>query len=166
MKDEVIRRNLDRIHISAAAPLPSNHSRHSQVSLIQKKRKNLYQQIKKKSSWQTMHPIKLKFKNMFSPLWQHHKCAVSHRLIKRFQRKRYLIFFFNPIWLPNHVTYQLFLNKPVLPRLGKHFCEVSPWSVQPFWRRKFFYRFLGKSNVATKPCDLWHHMCYPFVPHE
>ena len=35
-KDEVIRRNLDRIHISAATPLPPNPSRHSQVSLIQK----------------------------------------------------------------------------------------------------------------------------------
>ena len=35
-KDEVIRRNLDRIHISAATSLPSNPSRHSQVSLIQK----------------------------------------------------------------------------------------------------------------------------------
>ena len=36
-KDEVIRRNLDRIHISAATPLPSDYpSRHSQVSLIQK----------------------------------------------------------------------------------------------------------------------------------
>ena len=35
-KDEVIRRNLDRIHISAATPLPSNPSRHSQVSIIQK----------------------------------------------------------------------------------------------------------------------------------
>ena len=35
-KDEVIRRNLDRIHISAATPLPSNPSRHSQVSLFQK----------------------------------------------------------------------------------------------------------------------------------
>ena len=32
-KDEVIRRNLDRIHISAATPLPSNLSRHSQVIL-------------------------------------------------------------------------------------------------------------------------------------
>ena len=27
-KDEVIRRNLDRIHISAATPLPSNPTRH------------------------------------------------------------------------------------------------------------------------------------------
>ena len=35
-KDEVIRRNLDRIHISAATPLPSNPSRCSQVNLIQK----------------------------------------------------------------------------------------------------------------------------------
>ena len=38
-KDEVIRRNLDRIHISAASPLPSNTSRRSQVRLIQKKKK-------------------------------------------------------------------------------------------------------------------------------
>ena len=38
-KDEVIRRNLDRIRISAAAPLPSNPSRHSQVSLIKNKQK-------------------------------------------------------------------------------------------------------------------------------
>ena len=37
-KDEVIRRNLDRIHISAATPLPTNPSRHMQ-SLIQKKKK-------------------------------------------------------------------------------------------------------------------------------
>ena len=36
-KDEVIRRNLDGIHISAATPLPSNPSRNSQVSLFQKK---------------------------------------------------------------------------------------------------------------------------------
>ena len=35
-KDEVIRRNLDRIHI-AATPPPSNPSRHSQVSPIKKK---------------------------------------------------------------------------------------------------------------------------------
>ena len=35
--DEVIRRNLDRIHISAATPLPSNPSRHRQVNLIQNK---------------------------------------------------------------------------------------------------------------------------------
>ena len=34
--DEVIRRNLDKIHISAATPLPSNPSRHSQVNLIPK----------------------------------------------------------------------------------------------------------------------------------
>ena len=34
---EVIRRNLDRIHISAATPLPSTPFRHRQVSLIQKK---------------------------------------------------------------------------------------------------------------------------------
>ena len=41
-KDEVIRRNLDRIRISAATPLSSNPSRHSQMSLIQKKQKNTY----------------------------------------------------------------------------------------------------------------------------
>ena len=35
-KDKVIRRNLDRIRISAATPLPSNPSRYSQVSFIQK----------------------------------------------------------------------------------------------------------------------------------
>ena len=46
-KDEVIRRNLDRIHISAATPLPSNPTRYSQVSLI--KKKYIYiTQIKKK----------------------------------------------------------------------------------------------------------------------
>ena len=33
-KDEVIRKNLNRIHISAATPLPSNTSKYSQVSLI------------------------------------------------------------------------------------------------------------------------------------
>ena len=38
-KDEVIRRILDRIRISAATPRTSNQSWHSQVSLIQKKRK-------------------------------------------------------------------------------------------------------------------------------
>ena len=37
-KDEVIRRNLERIHISAAALLPSNPPRHSQASLIPKKK--------------------------------------------------------------------------------------------------------------------------------
>ena len=36
-KDEVIRRNLDRIRISDAATLPTNPSRHSQVNLIQNK---------------------------------------------------------------------------------------------------------------------------------
>ena len=37
IKDDIIRRNLDKIHISAATTLPSNTSRHSQVNLIQKK---------------------------------------------------------------------------------------------------------------------------------
>ena len=39
IKYEVIRRNLDRIPISAATPLPSNPSRHSQVSINLKKKK-------------------------------------------------------------------------------------------------------------------------------
>ena len=39
-KDKVIRRNLDRICSSAATPRPSNPSRRSQVSLIQKKSEN------------------------------------------------------------------------------------------------------------------------------
>ena len=41
-KDEVIKRNLDRIHISDATPLPSNPSRHSQVSIIQKQAQTLH----------------------------------------------------------------------------------------------------------------------------
>ena len=39
-KDEVIRRNLDRIRASDVTPPPLNPSRHSQVSLIQKTKKN------------------------------------------------------------------------------------------------------------------------------
>ena len=39
-KDEVIGRNLDRIHISAATPRPSNPSKHSQVRHIQKNNNN------------------------------------------------------------------------------------------------------------------------------
>ena len=41
-KDEVIRRNLDRIRISAATPRPPNPSRHSQVILIQKNNQNFF----------------------------------------------------------------------------------------------------------------------------
>ena len=33
-KDEIIRRNLDRIHISADTPLPSNPSKHNQVRVM------------------------------------------------------------------------------------------------------------------------------------
>ena len=39
-KDEVIRRNLDRIRVSATTSRPSNPSRHNQVSLIKNKQKN------------------------------------------------------------------------------------------------------------------------------
>ena len=69
-KDEVIRRNLDRIRISAATPLPSNISKHSQVSLIQKIiiiiiiliiYKNPFQKLNNPGC-QTMCLIKLKFK--------------------------------------------------------------------------------------------------------
>ena len=35
-KDGVIRKNLDRIQVSAATPLPSNPSRRSQVGLTEK----------------------------------------------------------------------------------------------------------------------------------
>ena len=35
-RDEVIRRNLNRIHISAATPLPSNPSSNNQVRVIHK----------------------------------------------------------------------------------------------------------------------------------
>ena len=51
-KDEVIRRNLDRIRVSTATPLPSNSSRHSKPRF---KKLNNY-------SCQNMSPIKLKFK--------------------------------------------------------------------------------------------------------
>ena len=62
-KDEVIRRNLDRIHISTATPLPSNPSRHSQVSLIKNKNKKEPRfKILNNSGCQTMRPIRLKFK--------------------------------------------------------------------------------------------------------
>ena len=64
----VIRRNPDRIRISAATPLPSNPSRHSQVNLKFKNKKKLKKteqtQIKKlnNSGFQTVHLIRLKFK--------------------------------------------------------------------------------------------------------
>ena len=68
IKYDVIRRNLDRIRISAATSLPSNPSRHSQVSLIQKT-EEIKNKIKKNpdkklnnSGCQTMCPIKLKVK--------------------------------------------------------------------------------------------------------
>ena len=41
-KDEVIRWNLDMIRVSAATSLPSNPSRNSQVSLIQKTTKKTH----------------------------------------------------------------------------------------------------------------------------
>ena len=47
IKDEVIRRNLDRIHISVAAPLPSNPSRCSQMSFIQEKENQKERRFKK-----------------------------------------------------------------------------------------------------------------------
>ena len=65
-KDEVIRRNLDRIRISAATPLPSNPFRHSLVKPYSKNIKIKPQRTHIKelnnSGCQTMCPIKLKFK--------------------------------------------------------------------------------------------------------
>ena len=68
-KDEVIWRNLDRIRISAATPLPSNPSRNSQVSLTQKKKKKFKKRKKRthikklnNSGCQTVRPIKMEFK--------------------------------------------------------------------------------------------------------
>ena len=61
-KDKAIRRNLDRIRIPAAAPLPSNPCRHSQVSLIQKKKKEPTSKNFNNSGCQTMSPVRLKFK--------------------------------------------------------------------------------------------------------
>ena len=72
------------------------------------------------------------------------------------------------------------MNILVFLRLGEHLCEVSPWSVQPFWRRRFL-DFSGKSNMAAKPLigcsviclQLWRHnegTCdikeITVVPHE
>ena len=68
-KDEVIRRNLDRIRVSVAAPLPSKPSRHSQVSLIQKnkiKSKRILIKKLNNSGCQTMCRIKLKFKTFIT----------------------------------------------------------------------------------------------------
>ena len=64
------------------------------------------------------------------------------------QEKSFLRFSLNPIWLPDHVTYQLFVNNLVSPRLGEHVCKVSPRSVQPF-RRIFF---INKSNKQQYGC--------------
>ena len=44
----------------------------------------------------------------------------------------------NSIWPPNHVTYQYEINKLEKGRHGECVCKVSPQSVQPFWRRRFF----------------------------
>ena len=67
IKDEVIRKKLDRIHISAATLPPSKPSRHSQVSLFQKKKNNNKKKAPRSnflnhSGCQTMHPIKPKYK--------------------------------------------------------------------------------------------------------
>ena len=70
--------------------------------------------------------------------------------------------FFNPIWLLNQVTSQLFLNKIIQPTLREHFCEVSPRSVQPFWRR-LFYSF--RVNTIWLPNHVTYDVtCVTFVP--
>ena len=74
-----------------------------------------------------------------------------------FQRKHYLIFFLKPTWLPNHVTYQLEINKHVKACLGESVGEFLPQSVQPFWRRRFLKFINFQSKIADEPYDLWHH---------
>ena len=73
------------------------------------------------------------------------------------QKKMFEGFRVNSIWPPNHVTYQLEINKLVKGCLGESVCEFLPQSVQPFrWRR--FLKFINfQSKMADEPCDLWHH---------
>ncbi len=63
-------------------------------------------------------------------------CKFSLRWLKEFQRKHYLIFFLNPTWRPNHVTYQFEINKLISPTCPEYSCEISPSSDQRFWRRR------------------------------
>ena len=60
--------------------------------------------------------------------------------------------FLNPIWLQNHVTYQLLRNKLVCPWLGDHLCEIS-LDLSSRSGEEDIYRLQGKSNMAAKLCD-------------
>ena len=85
--------------------------------------------------------------------------------IERFKRKHYLIIIFNPIWLPNHVTEQLFLLKKIVhPWLEEHLCEVSLQFVQSLWRRRFFIDF-GVNPIWLPNEVTYDIVCEPFVPH-
>jgi len=64
-------------------------------------------------------------------------------------------FWLNSIWLPNHATNQLEINKLVKGCLGEYVRKVSPQSVQPFWRIRFIYLFfktIWLPNCMT--CDV------------
>ncbi len=73
------------------------------------------------------------------------------------EKKMFEGFRVNSIWPPNHVTYQLEINKLLKGCLGESVCEILPQSVQPFWRRRFLKFINFQSKMADEPCDLWHH---------
>ncbi len=73
---------------------------------------------------------------MYADLMEDGICKFSLRWLKEFQRKHYLIFFLNPTWRPNHVTYQFEINKLISPSCPEYSCEISPSSDQRFWRRR------------------------------
>ena len=72
-------------------------------------------------------------------------------------------FFFNPIWLPNHVPYKIIPEQAWTRMPWRTFVWSFPSILPAVLEKKIFYMFLGKSNMAAKPCDQWHHMCEPFV---
>ena len=53
----------------------------------------------------------------------------------KYQRKHYLIFFLNPTWRPNHVTYHFEINKLASHTCHEYSSEISPSLDQRFWRR-------------------------------
>ena len=102
---------------------------------------------------QTMWPINYALTNL-------HPLALIWPAV--LEKKVFEGFWVNSICLPNHVTYQLEINKLVKGCLGERVCKVSPQSVQLFWRR-FIYLFI-QNNMAAEPCDLWrHNIFFPMV---
>ena len=92
----------------------------------------------------------------------HYSCAIrmwSFPLIwpAVLEKKMFESFRVNSIWPPNHVTYQLEINKLVKGCLGESVCEILPQSVQPFWRRRFKKFINFQYKMTDEPCDLWHH---------